>query len=232
MKSKKTESNEKMTALTVMPKMPVVKGKTPGERINFLHNLSIETGKVSIAAAIYAGWELTKVKQACPFGSWLAWLRSHTILSRPTADRYMGVYAATIGAARASAEEPIALEVQPSGEELCEASANVEAKSLTGLYSQLKLLKRPEGHGGKREGAGRKPKKEDVAAKLDEVLESEVATWAIVKAAIDELVRADVEEKLQRLSDVHLAEMIQELNRIVVAAQDIISLRMDGEVIL
>ena len=108
----------------------------------------------------------------------------------------------------------------------------MEAKSLTGLYSQLKLLKRPEGHGGKREGAGRKPKKEDVAAKLDEVLESEVATWAIVKAAIDELVRADVEEKLQRLSDVHLAEMIQELNRIVVAAQDIISLRMDGEVIL
>ena len=56
--------------------------------------------------------------------------------------------------------------------------------------------------------------------------------WPLVKAAIDELVRADVEEKLQRLSDVHLAEMIQELNRIVVAAQDIISLRMDGEVIL
>lgn len=232
MKSKKTDSNEKMTALTVMPKMPVVKGKTPGERINFLHNLSIETGKVSIAAAIYAGWELTKVKQSCPFGSWISWLGSNTILTERTAQRYMGVYAATIGAARASAEEPIALEVQPSGEELCEASANVEAKSLTGLYSQLKLLKRPEGHGGKREGAGRKPKKEDVAAKLDEVLESEVATWAIVKAAIDALVRTDVEEKLQRLSDVHLAEMIQELNRIVGAAQDIISLRMDGEVIL
>ena len=40
MKSKKKESNEKMTALTVMPKMPVVKGKTPGERINlFPHQL-------------------------------------------------------------------------------------------------------------------------------------------------------------------------------------------------
>lgn len=227
----KNLSNE-TTALTVAAKMPTIQGKTPGERINYLHRLSIETGKISIAAAIYAGWELTKVKQSAPFGSWISWLGANTILSEPTARRYMGVYAATIGAARASAEEPIALEVQPSGEELCEASANVEAKSLTGLYSQLKLLKRPEGHGGKREGAGRKPKKEDVAAKLDEVLESEVATWAIVKAAIDELVRADVEEKLQRLSDVHLAEMIQELNRIVVAAQDIISLRMDGEVIL
>ena len=74
-------------ALTRVASMPIVKGKTAGERINNLHKLSIQAGKASIAAAIYAGWELTKVKQACPHGLWTTWLKQHTVITDETARR-------------------------------------------------------------------------------------------------------------------------------------------------
>ena len=140
--------------------MPRIKGKTPGERINFLHQLSVASGKLSIAAAILAGWELLQIHGAIPHGEWLSWLQKHTALSEATARRYMAVYSSTLGVARAALPKPKPPTEAPSQEELQEACANVEASSITGLYQQLQLLKRNANHGGAREGAGRKAKAE------------------------------------------------------------------------
>ena len=144
------------TALTIAARLPKIKGKTPGERINFLHHLSVASGKLSIVAGILAGWELARVRSACDHGAWLAWLKANTSLSAQTARNYIAVYASTLGAARAALPDPVPLGTQPTNAELQAAAANANATSITGLYRQLQLLRRIANHGGAREGAGRK----------------------------------------------------------------------------
>lgn len=201
------------SALTVTFRMPKVKGKTTGARINFLHKLSVSSGKVSIAAGILAGWELSRARAACDHGQWLTWLENNTEISDRTARNYMEVYAKTLGAARAALPSPVPAETPPSAKEIAAASANVEAKSLSALYAQLRLLKRSENHGGAREGAGRKPKSsggvEDVAAQLDAVANNPELLWASAKGALETLTKLDTERDfLRRLQDERLAAVV------------------------
>ena len=195
------------TALTVKStRMPRIKGKTPGQRINFLHKLSVASGKLSIAAGIMAGWELSRAREKCEHGQWLKWLAANTEISPMTATRYMDVYHATLATSRAKLPEPISADVQPTPAELNEAAANVDTPTLNGLYSQLKILKHDKNHGGKREGAGRKPKSADVAAELDAVTKMEPVLWAAAKGALDTICKLDVEKDfMRRLTDDHLA---------------------------
>ena len=198
------------TALTVKStRMPKIKGKTPGQRINFLHRLSVASGKLSIAAGIMAGWELTRAKAKCDHGQWLAWLDANTDISPVTATRYMSVYSMTVGAARAALPEPASQDVAPSPAELNEAAANVDAPTLNGLYKQLKILKGNPDHGGKRENAGRHKKGDaEVAAELKAVAEHESVLWASAKGALDTLVQLNSERGVfQRLSNDHLAQV-------------------------
>jgi len=201
------------TALTVKStRMPKIKGKTPGQRINFLHKLSVASGKLSICAGIMAGWELSRAKGKCEHGQWLKWLAANTELSPTTASRYMDVYKATLGAARAALPEPVSADVTPTPAELNEAAANVDAPTLNGLYSQLKILKHNDDHGGKREGAGRKPKDaaKAVTDQLDEIANSETLLWADLKGALDTLVKLDAEKDVwRRLSDKHLSSAVE-----------------------
>lgn len=146
------------TAATIALRLPKIQGKTPGERINFLHKLSVASGKVSIAAGILAGWELSRARAACDHGQWLVWLQNNTEISEQTARNYMAVYGKTLGASRAALPQPIPMEKPPTPKEVKAASANVEANSITALYAQLHLVKRSDNHGGARPGAGRKPK--------------------------------------------------------------------------
>ena len=211
------------TALTVKStRMPKIKGKTPGQRINFLHRLSVASGKLSIAAGIMAGWELTRAKAKCDHGQWLAWLDANTDISPMTATRYMSVYSMTVGAARAALPEPASQDVAPSPAELNEAAANVDAPTLNGLYKQLKILKGNPDHGGKRENAGRHKKGEDVAAELKAVTENEAVLWASAKGALDTLVKLDSERGVfQRLSNDHLATvagLLADLSKAAAAA--------------
>ena len=195
------------TALTVKStRMPKIKGKTPGQRINFLHRLSVASGKLSIAAGIMAGWELARAKAKCDHGQWLAWLDANTDISPMTATRYMSVYAETIGAARAALPDPASQDVAPSPAELNEAAANVDAPTLNGLYKQLRILKNNPDHGGRRENAGRHKKGEDVAAELKAVAEHESVIWASAKGSLDNLVQLDAgRDMFHRLSGDHLA---------------------------
>ena len=201
---------EKVTALTVATRLPKVKGRTAGERINFLHRLSVQSGKVSIAAAIMAGWELEKARQACQHGAWLDWLERNTALSVQTADRYRSVYRSTVGSMRLAMKDPAGLETRPTVAELETASSNVEAKSLTDLYSQLRLMKRGEGWGGGGRGQGRKAK--DVEAELDAIAKSEPLMWGAVKGALDTIMKLEAERDVTaRLTTDHLGEMSQVL---------------------
>ena len=202
---------EKVTALTVATRLPKVKGRTAGDRINFLHRLSVQSGKVSIAAAILAGWELEKVRSACAHGTWYDWLEKNTKIGCRTADRYRSVYRSTVGAMRAALKEPAGLDVRPTVAELETASSNVEAKSLTDLYGQLKLMKRSESWGGGGRGQGRKVK--DVEGQLDAIANSEVLLWASVKGALETLVKLETGKDLaNRLTTDHLGEMSQILS--------------------
>ena len=195
------------TALTVKSTlMPRIKGKTPGQRINFLHKLSVATGKLSIAAGIMAGWELSRARAKCEHGQWLKWLATNTEISPATATRYIDVYQVTLADARAKLPEPVSADVVPTPAELNEAAADVDAPTLNSLYAQLKLLKRNADHGGKREGAGRPRKDADVAAELKAVAKMEPVLWASAKGALDALWKLDAEKDfMRRLSDDHLA---------------------------
>lgn len=223
MKKEKTKPQSKTlvpevvepTALTVKSsRMPAIKGKTPGQRINFLHRLSVASGKLSIAAGIMAGWELRMVKDKLEHGQWLEWLAANTDISPATAQRYMSVFSQTIGAARAALPEPVPLDARPSLAELNEAAANVDAPTLNGLYKQLKILKGNPDHGGKRDGAGRKTKgknggveaAEEMVA-LDEVAETHSGAWSIVSEHLRKLQDEQREHHVfDRLEVVELAE--------------------------
>jgi hypothetical protein len=216
------------TAVTIAARLPKIKGKTPGERINFLHQLSVASGKLSIVAGILAGWELSKARAACDHGAWLAWLEANTAISKSTAQNYIAVYASTLGAARASLPEPVPLATAPTNAELQAAAANVEASSITGLYQQLQLLKRNANHGGPRPGAGRKPKAEDVAAELEAVAQAPELIWASAKGALDILVRLDEEKDfLRRLGDEQLAAVVSILGPLAQKAAELFAGRAD-----
>ena len=213
------------TALTVKStRMPKIKGKTPGERINFLHRLSVASGKLSIAAGIMAGWELTRAKAKCDHGQWLAWLAANTDISPMTATRYMSVYSMTLGAARAALPEPVAQDVTPSPAELNEAAANVDAPTLNGLYKQLKILKGNPDHGGARENAGRKAKgaataEEEVIA-LDEIANTPAAMYTLCRDPLHKLNDLQRERNfIDRLEFIELSEVYSILKGLFEAAE-------------
>lgn len=220
------------TALTVKStRMPKIKGKTPGQRINFLHRLSVASGKLSIAAGIMAGWELSRAKAKCDHGQWLAWLDANTDISPRTAQNYMSVYAMTVGAARAALPEPVAPDVAPTPAELNEAAANVDAPTLNSLYKQLKILKGNPDHGGKRENAGRKSKDDAAseAAELDEIANNPALLFAAAKGPLDELWKLHRERNLfARLGDDELAQVVGVLADLSQAATAAHKLRLAG----
>lgn len=188
------------TALTVAIRLPHrAPGKTPGARINAWHKIAVASGKASIAAGIMAGWELANARQGCNHGQWLAWLRKNTAISPDTATRYLTVFAQTVGAARAARPKPVALDVQPTMTELEAACSDVEVKSLTALYGQLRLIKRNANHGGDRREAaaanghhvGRPAKgsgeEQAEAAELDAIANNPALLYAAIRGPLDEL---------------------------------------------
>lgn len=226
------------SALTVAFHLPKIKGKTPGARINFLHRLSVESGKVSIAAGILAGWELARARAACDHGQWLTWLANNTEISPNTARNYMEVYAKTLGAARAALPRPIPAETPPSAKEVAAASANVEAKSLSALYAQLRLLKRNANHGGDRREAaaanghhvGRPAKgsgeEQAEAAELDAIANNPALLYAAIRGPLDELWKLHRERDVfARLGTEELAAAQAILHDLAAAAAEALEAR-------
>ena len=181
--------------------------ETLGEKANFLHSYSVEASKRSAGAAILAGWVLSVARSTCAYGQWNAWLEKNVSFGARTATNYLSLYAQTLGAQRAAMRRPIALDVQPTEDELEAAAHDVDGKSLSALYKSTRLIKASENWGGKDRGQGRKPKgKADVAAELKAIATNEAVIWASAKGALDTLLRLDSEKDfLRRIGDDELA---------------------------
>jgi len=205
----KPETMEAATAITVRAcEIAFPEGvETLGEKANFLHAYSVEASKRSAGAAILAGWVLNVARSTCAYGQWMQWLEQNVSFGIRTAQNYLSLYAQTLGAQRAAMRRPIALDVQPTVEELEAAAHDVDGKSLSALYKSTRLMKGNPNQGGRREGAGRKPKgNAEVAAELKAIAENESVLWAAAKGAIDNLVQLDSgRDVFHRLSDEHLA---------------------------
>jgi hypothetical protein len=142
----------------------------------------------------------------------------------------MSLFAQTVGAARAAMRRPIALSVMPTMKELEEAAHDVDGQSLSTLYKSTRLMAVNPDHGGKREGAGRKPKGADVAAELKAVTEHEAVLWASAKGALDTLVQLDSDRDfMNRLSSEHLAAVATRLDELARKSSKLLLLRIENK---
>lgn len=174
------------TALTVhLSEIVFPEGvETLGEKANFLHGYSVEASKRANGAAIMAGWVLSVARSTCAHGQWYAWLQQNVTFGKSTATNYMNLYAQTLGKARENARRPIALEVQPTVEELEAAAHDVDGSTLSALYKSTRIIAASGEWGGKRENAGRKAKAKDEAEEVSAQLDAVVNSPALLIAAI------------------------------------------------
>ena len=211
------------TALTVrMGEIAFPEGvETLGEKANFLHAYSVESAKRSTGAAIMAGWILAVARSTCPHGTWYNWLEQNVNFSKQTASNYLSLYAQTLGAARAAMRRPIALDVEPTIEELEEAAHDVNGKSLSALYKSSRLMATPNNWGGPDRGQGRKPKDaaEEESAALDAVVNSPALLIASIREPLATVFRTWRERDVfARIELGDLAQVTATLNELASAA--------------
>lgn len=214
------------TALTVhLSEIVFPEGvETLGEKANFLHGYSVEASKRANGAAIMAGWVLSVARSTCAHGQWMAWLQQNVTFGKSTATNYMNLYAQTLGKARENARRPIALEVQPTIEELEAAAHDVDGSTLSALYKSTRIIATPEGWGGKREGAGAKKKDEAATAEeevvaLDEIANTPAAMYTLCRDPLHKLNDLQREQNfIDRLEFVELSEVYSILKGLFEAA--------------
>lgn len=221
---------EAATALTVhLSEIVFPEGvETLGEKANFLHGYSVEASKRANGAAIMAGWVLSVARSTCAHGQWYAWLQQNVTFGKSTATNYMNLYAQTLGKARENARRPIALEVQPTVEELEAAAHDVDGSTLSALYKSTRIIATPEGWGGKRKGAGRKAADEaaDISAALDEVANSPALLIAAIREPIATVYKAWRERDVfARIDMSDLAVVAASLNELATAATSALKAR-------
>ena len=207
--------------------------ETLGEKANFLHAYSVEASKRSTGAAILAGWVLSVARSTCAYGQWNAWLEKNVSFGIRTAQNYLSLYAQTLGAQRAAMRRPIALDVQPTEDELEAAAHDVDGKSLSALYKSTRLIKASDNWGGAGRNQGRKPKGEA------EVTAEKAASEAYIRAELSAEEGRDLVQKLAgwalgaddgfgALSDGELARTVKTLKQVLARAEEIQSAREDA----
>ena len=205
---------------------PPAAGMEAAARINHWHEVAKQSSEMAIAAALNAGLELFKAKIDHP-GTFEKWLEANCNFSRVTAYRYLTLVQQAISADELPKIATGSDKMRQAAIE--EYAAETDSKSLTELYCDLGIIKKtPSKMGGKREGAGRKRKDEDVGAELDAVLKSEAGNWAIAETALGELVKLELGGKIAEFSDAHLAQLIVELKRILENAEGVVAARLEG----
>ena len=181
----------------------------PAERIKYHLSQARVAANVAMRHIIEAGWELAKQKQFLGYGQWVAWCEQNIQISRRTADKYIDAFRKTVGAQRA--QQSVGLEAKLLKKELDAATVGMEEKTVRQAMLELGVIKPTPGHGGAREGAGRKPKDEAAAVgeKLDAIANNETLLWQALKGALDMLVKMDSEKDVwNRLKDDHLATAV------------------------
>lgn len=159
---------------------PPAAGMEAAARINHWHEVAKQSSEMAIAAALNAGLELFKAKIDHP-GTFEKWIEANCNFSRVTAYRYLTLVQQAISADKLPKIANGSNKMRQAAIE--EYAAETDSKSLTELYCDLGIIKKtPSKMGGKREGAGRKPKNAaDVAAALDEAVNSSGLLVAAIK---------------------------------------------------
>lgn len=200
-------------------------------RILHFHQLALEAGKVSIAAALLVAIELHKVKAQHP-NDWIAWcdanLKGHAIpFGYKTADRYLKALEKTVGKTT-----NLYLLANGSDDEKIQAVATytkyTNYQSLYQIYQGEGIVAKSK-MGGGRERAGRKRKDaaEDEAAALDEAANSSALLSAAIKGPVAEVWRLHQEKDVfSRIDDEILGEVAGLLNELCKAATKALKLRV------
>ena len=200
----------------------------PAERIKYHLSQARVAANVAMRHIIEAGWELAKQKQFLGYGQWVAWCKQNIQISHDTADRYIQVFRKTVGAQRA--QQSIGLEAKLLKKELDAATVGMEEKTVRQAMLELGVIKPTPGHGGAREGAGRKPKDEA------EVAAEKAASEASIRAELSAEEGRDLVQKLAgwalgaddgfgALSDGELARTVKTLKQVLARAEEIQSAR-------
>lgn len=203
-------------------------------RILHFHQLTLEAGKVSIAAALLVALELHKVKAQHP-KDWVAWcdanLKGHAIpFGYKTADRYLKALEKTVGKTT-----NLYLLANGSDDEKIQAVATytkyTNYQSLYQIYQGEGIVAKSN-LGGEREGAGNKKKnvEEKDSAALDEAVNSPELLAAAIKGdkgPMKTLWKLYKERDVfNRIDDETLGYAVTTLNELCKAATKALKLRV------
>ena len=195
------------------------------ERIRYHIHEATAHGRAALGHIIEAGQELYIQKQRIGYGQWGVWCEKKISVSQRTADKYIATFMKTVGTLRL--DQKIPLEKQILKKELEATTVGMEEKTARQAMIEIGVIKPNAGHGGFREGAGRKPKDADVASELEAVATMEPVLWASSKGALDTLRRLDVEKDfMHRLSDEHLATVSELLAELAKKAGELLANRL------
>ena len=178
---------DKVTALTVRVDALVIPDGSPAEQANALHSSFLHSAVSAKIRAIQCGWVLAVQRERIGYGQWLNWIENNLDFAERTVRKYIDTYDSTVGAYRAQQRRPLPLSVEPTMEEITEATKVTKEKQMAALLRETGVVENNPNHGGEREGAGRKAAE---LPKLTKVQEAETV-WAGLMAQLDKTVVMD-----------------------------------------
>ena len=178
--------------------MPTTKLDAYG-RIKFYHQLTMEAGKVSIAAALMTGLELMKLRhEHC--GSWTQYCEDHLPIGYQTCNRYITAVEKTLGKGRVI-DDLVHTTDQVKLEVVAQYTKDTNYQSRYEIYRGEGIVKKSN-LGGAGRGQGRKSNEEkarlalaaeaaahdgDLAAKTVEGLLADLYRVIIIEGALGDL---------------------------------------------
>lgn len=182
-------------------------------------------GRLSLGHAIAAGWLLHSQRIHTPWGEWGNWCRDALGVTQQTANNYIGLFAATVGAARKV--DGIPFENYITKREMESATLGMEDKSVTRAMVELGVVKRNPDHGGPRLNSGRHPK--NVVKEVEEAAKDPDLSWAEAAGWLKGLREFGIEsDGFGNLADDDLETVVAMLAELSRRAGDILSARKEG----
>ena len=227
MSKKNTEvilANEAKIVSVVMPDASM----EPAGRVNYFHRVTKEAGKLSIAAAFYAGLELMNVKaNLTKHGEFSQWIASNCDFGASTAQNYIHVAYMCLSKAGYDCDELIEGSDSSRMKAIEDAADRCESDNLNEIYIDLGIVKKSKSRmGGKREGAGR-PRKDsqEELAKQAEAISASCCAQAF-QDTLGTLYRlAITEDAFGTLVDVQIKTQLDILEKIVARGKEILKSR-------
>ena len=198
------------------------------ERVRFHLDHAQHAAECALQHIIKAGQELAIQKQLIGYGGWRSWCSDKIDISYKTADKYIETFQKTVGVQRSSQKIP--LDAKLLKKELDAATVGMEEKTVRQAMLELGVIKANPDHGGKREGAGRKPKAkgedEDVSAQLDAVVNSPALLIASIREPLATVYKSWRERDVfARIDLKDLGQVAATLKELANAANDALKAR-------